>query len=366
MKILWFTWKDRKNPTSGGAELLNEELAKRLVQERHEVIFIVAGFPGAKKQEIIDGFHVVRVGNRWTVYFEAYRYFKKYLNGWANLVIEEVNTIPFLTQLYIRQKKVLIVYQLCREIWFYQIFFPLNTIGYFLEPVYLWLLRKNKVITISKSTKNDLATYRFKPHSIFIIPVGIELEPITDLQNVKKYSRFTVLSLGTIREMKRTHHQIKAFELAKKKIPELKLKIAGDSDNRYGKKFLKMIENSPNKDDIEYLGKITNEKKTELLQKCHVLLVSPVKEGWGLIVTEAASQGSPAIGYKIDGLRDSIQNNKTGLICEENNPRNLAANIVKLYRNKALYKKLQINAWQWSKEMTFDRSYQEFLKIIVP
>ena len=29
MKILWFTWKDRKNPASGGAEIVNEELAKR-------------------------------------------------------------------------------------------------------------------------------------------------------------------------------------------------------------------------------------------------------------------------------------------------------------------------------------------------
>jgi len=52
MKILWLTWKDRKNPFAGGAELVNEEIAKKLVKNGHQVIFLVAGFPqlsGAKK-----------------------------------------------------------------------------------------------------------------------------------------------------------------------------------------------------------------------------------------------------------------------------------------------------------------------------
>ena len=34
MKILWFTWKDMNYPEAGGAELVNEELAKRLVVVR--------------------------------------------------------------------------------------------------------------------------------------------------------------------------------------------------------------------------------------------------------------------------------------------------------------------------------------------
>ena len=30
MKILWLTWKDRKNPLAGGAEVVNEELAEKI------------------------------------------------------------------------------------------------------------------------------------------------------------------------------------------------------------------------------------------------------------------------------------------------------------------------------------------------
>src|SRR3990172_9551868 len=102
MKILWFNWKDRKNPLAGGAELINEEIAKRLVRDGNEVILLVAGFSGAKTEEIIDGYKVVRLGNRWTVYWQAYRYYKKYLMGWADLVIDEMNTIPFFAKFYVK------------------------------------------------------------------------------------------------------------------------------------------------------------------------------------------------------------------------------------------------------------------------
>ena len=39
MRILWLTWKDKKNPLAGGAEVVNEELAKRLADDGHEVFF---------------------------------------------------------------------------------------------------------------------------------------------------------------------------------------------------------------------------------------------------------------------------------------------------------------------------------------
>jgi len=40
MKILWFTWKDRSHPRSGRAEVMNEEIAKRLAHDGHRVVFL--------------------------------------------------------------------------------------------------------------------------------------------------------------------------------------------------------------------------------------------------------------------------------------------------------------------------------------
>ncbi|HAO64415.1 TPA: glycosyltransferase family 1 protein, partial [Candidatus Taylorbacteria bacterium] len=137
MKILWFTWKDRKNPLAGGAEVVNEQLAKRLAADGHEVIFLVGGFEGFSQEEVVDGFKIIRVGGKWSVYFKACQYYKKHLKDWPDLVIDEVNTIPFFTKFYTKQKNILFVHQLCREIWFYQMFFPFSLVGYLIETLYL-------------------------------------------------------------------------------------------------------------------------------------------------------------------------------------------------------------------------------------
>lgn len=364
MKILWFTWKDRSHPRAGGAETVNEEIAKRLVRDGHEVIFLVAGFDGAEDEEMRDGFRIIRLGNHYSVYWKAYRYYKKHLQGWADVVIEEVNTIPFFTRWYVKEKTFLFVHQLCREIWFYQMSFPLNLVGYLAEPIYLWLLREHEVITISKSTKDDITRYGFQPKKIHIISEGIEIEPVLKLENTQKYPIETLLSLGSIREMKRTNHQIRAFEIAKKSIPSLRMKIAGDANNSYGKKVLQMIVSSPYASDIEYLGKISTEKKIELMQKSHLIFVTSVKEGWGLIVTESASQGTPAVVYDVDGLRDSVRNGMTGIITKKNTPNALAEAVRETFSDTERYDRMRKSAWEWSCDVNFKMSYRDFLEVI--
>jgi len=361
-KILWFTWKDKKNPLAGGAEIVNEELAKRLVQDGHKVKLIVGGYKNAKEKEVIDGYEIIRVGGRWTVYWQTYIYYKQNLEGWADLVIDEINTIPFFAKFYVKEKNILFIHQLCREIWFYQMFFPLNWIGYLIEPLYLRLLNDRQVITVSDSTKKDLKTLGFK--KIKIISEGIEIEPIKDLDKIKKYEKPTILSLGSIRAKKKTKDILRAFNLAKKEIKDLELLIAGDSNDIYGKEFLEELEKSEYKKDIKYLGRVSIDKKIELMQKSHFILVTSVKEGWGLIVTEANSQGTPAIVYNVDGLRDSVIDNKTGIICSENTPQNLSSNMIKLLTNQNLYDKIRKESWEFSKKINFEQSYQDFIKII--
>ena len=58
MKILWLTWKDREHPLAGGAEVVNEELAKRLVADGHEVTFVVGGFQGGAASAKRDGIDI--------------------------------------------------------------------------------------------------------------------------------------------------------------------------------------------------------------------------------------------------------------------------------------------------------------------
>ena len=207
-----------------------------------------------------------------------------------------------------------------------------------MEPIYLRLLNDRKVITISKSTKTDLLKRGFKEEKVSIIVEGIETDPIDDVASIKKFENPTVLSFGAVRPMKRTDHIIKAFEIAKKHISGLELMIAGDTSGAFGEKVSKMAK------DSKYL-----------------FLVASVKEGWGLVVTEANSQGTPAVVYNVDGLRDAVKDNETGLICDENTPTGMAEKIVYLFEHQDLYRTVQKNGLAWSREINFEYSYKQFI-----
>jgi glycosyltransferase involved in cell wall biosynthesis len=367
MRIIWFTWKDIFHPCAGGAEVVTHEITKRLAKNGHDVVIITSQYDGCKHGDVIDGVNIVRVGGRFIVYWKAYRYYKKHFKQKdVDIVIDEINTLPFFTSFYInkRERNYIFIHQLCREIWLYQMRFPLNIVGYCIEPMYLWLLRYNNTITVSQSTKRDLKKYGFRSKNISIISEGININGIINLEQNIKYDKPTLLSLGSIRRMKQVHHQLRAFEIAKKHIPKLQFKIAGGLEDKYGQYFLNKIKESPFREDIEYFGKVTDAQKKELMQKSHILVVTSLKEGWCLVVTEANSQGTPAVVYDVDGLRDSVRHNKTGIVCDDNTPENLASNVVLLLRNKHKYDRLRNSAWQWSKQITFDKCYDDFKNYI--
>jgi len=324
---------------------------------------LCAGYPGAKPEEEMSGYKVIRVGGRLSVYPAAAKYYKANLQGWADLVVEEINTIPFFTQLYVKERRFVLFYMLCREIWFYQMFFPASLVGYLIEPIYLFFLRRNTILTISESTKRDLMHFGFAEKDITIIPIGIEIEPIASLEKVKKFEKPTLLSLGSIRDMKQTLDQVKAFELAKKALPELTMKIAGGGSGKYFDRVMTAIKNSPYAADIEYVGRVSTEAKAEIMQRSHVIAVTSIKEGWGLIVNEANSQGTPAVSYDVDGLRDSNRHKETGLVVAPN-PASLAAGIIELLTNKEEYEQYQKNGWEWSKQLKFSTVYERFSEAV--
>lgn len=368
MKVLWLNWKDMGHPGAGGAEVVMWQLSRRLVAEGHEVTLLTCGYQGASSQEMVDGVQVVRVGtNRYVHSAQALAHYVRRMRNRFDVVIEVVNTAPYFGVFFGRQsKRYLFYHQLAREIWFHETKPPLSHVGHYaLEPFATRVLSKAgvPVITVSDSTKQDLLDYGFSEDRMHIISEGIEMEPLQDLASVTKFDKPTLLSLGAMRAMKRTLHQVEAFEIAKKHLPDLQLKIAGSSSDEYGKQVLARIADSPFKADIEYCGRVSPEQKVELMRRCHAVLFTSIREGWGLVVTEAASQGTPAVVYDVPGLRDSVRDGKTGIVTAANQAA-LADGIEELLEDSERYQRIRRAAWEWSKEITFDRSYSDFKAVL--
>ncbi len=82
------------------------------------------------------------------------------------------------------------------------------------------------------------------------------------------------------------------------------------------------------------------------------------------IVTEAASQGTPAVVYDVDGLRDSVRGGQTGTVVSENSPATLVQSIVRVLDDEKVYSRQRVAAWQWSKSINFDESYHGIMKAV--
>ena len=353
-----FNWRDIKNPEAGGAEVFTHENAKRWTKMGHEVTLFTSEFNGCKKEEVVDGVKVVRAGGKYSVYMKAKECYKKYFSKENfDVVIDEINTVPFFTPKFVNngERIVALIHQLAREYWFYETPFPINIMGYyFFED--RWLKNYNKIptVTVSESTKMDLINLGFK--KVFIVPEGISFNPLKEVPEKEKEP--TVIYLGRLKRAKRPDLVIKAFKIVKEKIPNAKLWIVGDG---YLRKDLEKI--AP--DEVKFFGHISEEEKIKLLSKAWVMVNPSIREGWGINVIEANACGTLAVAYDIPGLRDSIINEKTGLLVKENGDvEKLAEAIIRVLESEVLRKVLSVNALEYSKNFSWDKAAQEFEKIL--
>lgn len=380
MRILWYNWRDIKNPAAGGAEVVTHEICKRLVSAAyggHDITLFTSNFEEGKSEEYLDGIRVVRKGGRYSVYREARKYYGKFKDQF-DLIVDEINTRPFHTPDFVRDKPIIaMIHQLAREFWFYETQFPINVLGYlFLERHWLRKYRSIPTVTISNSTKRDLQSMGFA--NVHVIPQGLSTTTIRMDGSIRKQGEPTLIFVGRLKKAKKPDDAIRAFFSLKDELPDAKLWIIG---NGYMIQELKAIArgrySSGTKDeprlfdgsydeigDITFFGSVSNEKKLDLMSKAHVLLVPGVREGWGLVVTEANSVGTPAVAYDVPGLRDSIVDNYTGILVQKNDYVGLGIEAVQLLKDRALLARLSENARKHSKQFNWDVTASRFTEVI--
>jgi len=152
VRILWFSWRDIKNPEAGGAEVFTHEVTRRLVKRGHSVMLFAAKFPSGPDQENIDGINIVRHGGKYSVYSKAKNYYRNN-KAHFDIVIDEMNTKPFLTPKFVKEIPILgLIHQVPREGLFYELPFPINYITYhYLVKRWLGNYRTTPTITVSES-----------------------------------------------------------------------------------------------------------------------------------------------------------------------------------------------------------------------
>ncbi len=312
MRILICNWKDLRHPRAGGAEVYTHEVARRWVATGHHVTLFCAAVDGASESEEVDGVHIVRRGGRFGVYRAARDYYRQSGRGRFDLVVDEVNTRPFGCAHWVDDAPVVaLIHQVCREIWHYEMPLPVAVLGrYVLEPWWLRRYRDVPVLTVSASSRDSLRQYGLR--KVTIVPEGINRRTRPPLP---RESDPTIVFLGRLARNKGPLDALAAFDLLRQRMPEARMWFVGDGPLRHEIA-------SRARAGVTLYGRVDQALRDELLARAHVLVVTSVREGWGLVVDEAANMGTPAVGYDRPGLRDSLP--AAGGLLVEANPAALA------------------------------------------
>lgn len=326
-------------------------MARRLVAGGHSVEWFSASFPGALSNEDMDGIKVVRSGRQWTVHFLAFWRYRRSIRSQFDVVIDEVNTMPFFTPLWAGIPIYMLVFQLAREVWWYESRFPISAFGFLAEPLYLSVYRRTRVLTISKSTESDLRRMGFKG-TITIFPIGIKAPERSD---VDKSASPSFIFVGRLAPSKRVDHLIEALAHYRDVARCGTLWIVGVGSDSYIRFLKKLARRHGVLEHVHFVGRVSPIERDRLMSQSHALVMASVREGWGLVVTEANSLGTPAIAYDVPGLRDAITDEVTGLLVPCN-PVKLSEAMIRLTSDRPLYDRLARNSRRQSAAFSFDAS----------
>ncbi|MBI3576812.1 glycosyltransferase family 4 protein [Candidatus Gottesmanbacteria bacterium] len=360
MKILILNWRDINNPTHGGAEVLTHELARRWVHLGHRVKLITSGFPGAKRHEVIDGVEISRYGRWWNIHLIAFFLYAAGAGKRTDVIVDEVHWFPFFSVLYAKKKVILLVCEVATRL-FHQIFpHPVARFWQIIERIYFRLYRGVPVLAISSSTKQALVECGFSDDTITVIPMGISLPAILPKEQKEKLP--TLIFVGRIHELKGIEDALRAFAILHLRAVANKFWIVGTGEATYVSSVKALAQRLGVSRSVQFFGRVSEEKKFALLSRAQVLIVPSLQEGWGLVVPEAGIVGTPAVGYDVAGLRDVIDNGKTGLLVRNHKPEALAKAVERVFREATMYKKLQKEAGKRARKASWDQAAIETLR----
>lgn len=206
-----------------------------------------------------------------------------------------------------------------------------------------YAIRRGKYF-ISKTPFAENFIKNFSKHAI-IFNIG---DPINEVFfNVERSDEdsFTLLFVGTLLKTKGVEELIEAFSILNKDFPSLKMKLIGHGSENYIQNVLKkQIALLNLTDSIEFCGFKTSVEIAHELSQVSVFVLPSYMETHPNVVAEAMAVGAPIVTTNVGGIPFMIENGKTGLLVEPQNPKMLADSIRCLWEDKNLAKKLGENA----------------------
>ena len=352
-------------PNVGGAEVLFQCLAERLVKAGHTCHVVTCRLPNTKKDETINGVNIHRVrvpklGDRfWFIFlslFSGWKYATK-----AEIVHTRTYTGAFTAWLVSRvQKKRVVnhVFEVMGRKW-YEI--GINPIAAFLygrlESLVL-SLPFDAYYCISKSTMKSLEDRGVPPQKLFLTYPGIDY----DLFNPEKYGKqgreirdrlglkkdtFLYTFYGRPGFTKGVEFLVRSVPYVKERIPSSRLLlILSRNPERGYKKILVLIQKLGLKSGQELIviDSVPREELPYYIQASDCVVIPSLSEGFGFTCVEACTMKIPVVATDAGSLPEVIFGRY--LLVRKGDPLALALGIERVYHNEYTISEDKVFLWE--------------------
>ena len=395
--IISLSWRDIKSPKSGGAEVHTHELLKAIDKARFCVVHVAFMYDGLTESEVIDDILYVRHGQYLGYILFARNIYRRYADK-VQAVFDQCNTWRAFTRFWVRSEhRVFYIHQLTREIWHIQSSGVFAWIGEHTETAMLKLNRHDHAITVSESTRQDLVDVGFDPQKILIVRNGLpkeiyDFDPETagilmgkkevDIPKESGEKGPVFIYVGRYARYKGIDDALRAFGQFVSHDPEAKLWLVGKPDEQYWNENLLPVcdeyglkvfradkagnvsgdataakaDDEMSSANVIIWGFVSEQEKYALMSCAHVLICPSIREGWGIIISEAGYLGTPSIVYDSPGIRDAVDHGKAGYLCRSNIPVEIERLMKNSVYDQSEYQSVKAAAYEFASELRWENN----------
>ncbi len=357
MRILVVNWQDRENPQAGGAETHLHEIFGRLARGGHEVTLLCGGWPGCPPTALLDGVRVHRVGTRHTFPLLAYSAYRaRARTERYDILVEDLNKLPLWTPWWVRgqpggPRTVGLVHHLFGATAFRELSPPLAAAVWLGERPLRTVYHRTPFEAVSQGTADDLVARGIPRDHVRVIYQGVDTTVYTPDPTCRSPTPHFAY-LGRLKRYKGVDLVIRAF--SRVRAPGATLDIAGAGDHRPD---LERLAHSLDLGArVRFLGRVSEADKVLLLRRAWALTFASPKEGWGITNMEAAACGTPVVASNSPGIRESVQDGRTGFLVPHRNIDAMTAALERLARDPALVATMGRAGREFAETLTWDHA----------
>jgi len=203
------------------------------------------------------------------------------------------------------------------------------------------LKNADSVIALTKNMKGVMqALYN---RDIAVVPNGIDINDFrdgTDDQERETISK-RILFVGRLDPVKGVHYLLRAVQIVCKVLPDAKLTLVGDGEEREN---LEYLTNSLGiRDSVDFVGRIPHEKIPDYMDQADIFVLPSLSEGLPIVILEAMACGLPIVATRVGGIPDIIEEGVNGYLVESGDFQGLADKIIFLLENQPLKHRISKN-----------------------